>query len=56
METIILDVVIRTLQLKKKYVIHGASNTSIMLKGCNEVSDVGRTQGLELVRHLEEFS
>jgi hypothetical protein len=26
-----------------------------MLKGCNEVSDVGRTQGLELVRHLIKF-
>jgi hypothetical protein len=26
-----------------------------MLKGCNEVPNVGRTKGLELVHHLVKF-
>jgi len=53
-ETSILNIVIRTLQLEK-YVIQRASSTSTMLKGCNEVSNVGRTKGLELVHHLVKF-
>jgi len=53
-ETSILDIVIRISQLEK-YAIHGASSTSTMLKGCNEVSNVGRTEGLELVHHLVKF-
>ncbi len=35
--------------------MHGASSTSIMLKGCNEVPNVGRTKGLELVHYLVKF-
>ncbi len=54
-ETTILDVVIRTPWLKEKYFIHGAFNSSTLLKGCNEVSNVGITQGLELVHHLVKF-
>jgi len=54
-ETTILDVVIRTFQLKEKYVIHGASSTSIVPKGCNEDLDVGRIEGLKLVHHLVKF-
>ncbi len=45
----------RTFWLKKKYVIHGASSTNTMLKGCNEVSYVGIIKGLELVHHLIKF-
>jgi hypothetical protein len=56
METTILDVVIRTPRLKEKYVIHGASSTNIMLKGCNEVLNVGKTKGLELSISLLSFS
>jgi len=54
-ETTILDVVIRILQLKEKYVIHGALNTNTMFKGYNEVSNVGRIERLELVHHLVKF-
>ncbi len=54
-ETTILNVIIRTFQLKEKYVMHGASSTNTMLKGCNEVANVGRTKRLELVHHLVKF-
>ncbi len=54
-ETTILNVIIRIFQLQKKYVIHGALNTSTVLKGCNEVPNVGRTEELELVHHLVKF-
>ncbi len=53
-ETSTLDIVIRIFQLEK-YAIRGASSISIMLKGCNEVLNVGRTKGLELVHHLVKF-
>jgi len=55
METIILNVVIRTFWLKEKYVIHGAFNINVMSKGYNEVSNVGRIKGLKLVNHLVKF-
>jgi len=42
-------------RFKEKYVIHGASSTNIMLKGYNEVLNVGKIEGLELVHHLVKF-
>ncbi len=53
-EITILDIIIRTFQFEK-YVIHGAFNTSIMFKGCNEVLNLRRTKGMELVDHLVKF-
>jgi hypothetical protein len=42
-------------RFKEKYVIHEAFSTNIMLKGYNEVLNVGRIEGSELVHHLVKF-